>query len=222
MIQFKNKHGAASMGFEFLERLIVDIKNTHAAVSERWAKSPDYKKINLSSRLVIDVMDAERNHPEYMEYILKYRSFLYEELTSYCLELGEKNCESRVKNQNSIECKLAKYMGDRGNGAKLNGEIPLKKCLNDLFGIRYIFEKNVYTLTEILEHIKTVFPELKVMDSSKNGYRGVHVYFQGDNYTFPWELQIWNIEDAANNKISHSKYKQEYTKWEKQSEEEVE
>ena len=37
-----------------------------------------------------------------------------------------------------------------------------------------------------------------------------------DNYIFPWELQIWRIEDSNLNKISHRKYKQAYTKWEKE------
>lgn len=40
------------------------------------------------------------------------------------------------------------------------------------------------------------------------------VYFKEDNFSFQWELQVWNKEDEENNINSHKKYKQDYTKWE--------
>lgn len=210
------------MSFPYLDRLIENIAEEHRIVSEKWKSSDDYIGINLSKKLVVDVMDPKRKHPEYMEYIFKHRSFLNEELTLYSLELNNKCCETRVKTQNSTESKLFKYMNGREGKSNLHGEMSLNKCLNDLYGLRYIFKENVYTLDEVIEHVKTVFPDLKVINSSKDGYKGVHVYFKENNYTFPWELQIWNSADAQGNKISHSKYKQEYTKWESQSEQEVE
>ena len=95
------------------------------------------------------------------------------------------------------------------------GRIPIKKCLNDLFGIRYIIKEEI-SLELIKNHIKIQFPKLKTIVALRDSYRAIHVYFQRDNYIFPWELQIWRIEDSNLNKISHRKYKQAYTKWEKE------
>lgn len=57
------------------------------------------------------------------------------------------------------------------------------------------------------------------MDSSKKegNYKAIHVYFNKDNYAFPWELQIWNKQDEENNLESHKKYKQDYIKWESEN-----
>ena len=54
----------------------------------------------------------------------------------------------------------------------------------------------------------------KYIDSSKQIYRAVHLYFRADNQSFPWELQIWNRCDAETNFESHKEYKQAYTIWE--------
>ena len=94
--------------------------------------------------------------------------------------------------------------------------MPLKKCINDLYGIRYIFKEDI-ELSKIIEHVKEKYPKLRYIDSSKNGYRAVHLYFYKDNFDFPWELQIWNTKDINNNRHLHEKYKQGYTVWEKES-----
>ena len=49
----------------------------------------------------------------------------------------------------------------------------------------------------------------------------MHIYFKEDNYTFPWELQIWLEQDEKNNLISHAKYKEDYAQWEKRAKEET-
>lgn len=67
------------------------------------------------------------------------------------------------------------------------------------------------------EHLTKKYPFLKVIDSSKLTYKAIHVYFKVDNYSFPWELQIWNKNDEMNNIYSHQKYKQDYVRWEKES-----
>ena len=43
-----------------------------------------------------------------------------------------------------------------------------------------------------------------------------HIYFQGlrgDNFSFPWELQIWSKSDEKKNIDSHYKHKQSYKEW---------
>jgi hypothetical protein len=48
----------------------------------------------------------------------------------------------------------------------------------------------------------------------RNKYIATHVYFKKDNFSFPWELQIWNKKDEEENILSHKMYKQHYIKWE--------
>lgn len=123
-----------------------------------------------------------------------------------------KNCKinTRVKTQNSIEFKTKNYSENHENG-----KVPINKCFNDLFGIRIILEQNLKH-KDIQSFIKEKHKDLKCIDSSKKegNYKATHVYFSTNNYTFPWELQIWNKADEENNLKSHEKYKQDYVKWE--------
>ncbi len=212
------------MDFVSLDNFIRDIQEWHNQVAELWEQSEDYKNINLAKKLVKDVVDDGTQ--DYLEgYIFKHRAFLNQETAVYAVELGQRDyacckIESRVKNQNSILDKLATYRKSGLSGREsLNGEVPLKKCLNDLFGIRYIIEEKDIDLDGIEDHTKAVFHNLKVIKRDVRGYKGVHIYFQKNNYIFPWELQIWRSEDEKSNKDLHHEYKQEYTKWEKESHE---
>lgn len=93
------------------------------------------------------------------------------------------------------------------------GKYPIIKCLNDLFGFRYIYEgeTDVQEVTDIL--MRGNFP-YKCIDASKNGYVAVHIYIEGTNREFPWEFQIWNKKDSSQNYSAHKIYKQDYTEWE--------
>ena len=206
------------MNLTDLDNLIRYISEIHSDTASRWETSGYFKGINLAKTCVIDVMDTSR-HPEYLEYIFCHRSFLCDSTIEYGLEFAARGCESRVKTQNSTESKLAYYMkNDRETGrGSLGGEVPLKKCLNDLFGIRCFVSDSGCRLCDIIEYVESRSGGLKVLDSSKDDYKGVHIYFQKNNRAFPWELQIWRTEDIAGNKRSHGLYKQEYTKWESES-----
>ena len=65
----------------------------------------------------------------------------------------------------------------------------------------------------------TKYSDLKCINSSKDEYNATHIYFKKDNYTFQWELQVWNKVDEANNINSHERYKQDYVKWENENKE---
>jgi len=197
-----------------LDILIEKIIEKHNSVYEKWKNSDNFRNVNLKKYLVSDIMD--NSHPDYLEYIFKYRSFLNDNIIFITTDFLDNNYEYRVKTQNSTESKLSTYMGNDNTLKRenLGGKVPINKCLNDLFGIRYVFRNRSYEFIKIIEHINEVFPKLKVIDSSKNGYKAVHVYFKVDNFSFPWELQIWNEEDYSQNKSSHGIYKQEYTTWE--------
>lgn len=55
---------------------------------------------------------------------------------------------------------------------------------------------------------------VKVIKTYHKEYNAIHIYFKENNYTFPWELQIWLKEHETKNLNSHKMYKQDYTKWE--------
>lgn len=118
---------------------------------------------------------------------------------------------ARVKSQNSIEYKLENYTKNHNNG-----EGPLNKCFNDIYGIRVIFEDEI-NFDEIKKFIDLNYPNLKCIDSSKKEYMATHIYFKKDNFSFPWELQIWEKKHEISNINSHEKYKQEYKKWENEN-----
>ncbi|MDZ7857451.1 hypothetical protein [Sphaerotilus sp.] len=41
---------------------------------------------------------------------------------------------------------------------------------------------------------------------------GLHVYFKNkSNFYFPWELQIWDIQDIASNIQNHEKFKRGFS-----------
>ena len=209
------------MDYKNLETLIAKINTAHAEISYRWEKSDDYVKINLARKYVIDIFRSS-SVSDLLDIIFKYRNFLCSESLNFGLELSSLGYEFRVKNQNSIESKLAVYMhkGEEA-GHALNGEIPLIKCVNDLFGARYILKDKDGSLQDVFDWLKIKYPKLRITDSSKNDYKAIHVYFKQNNTTFPWDLQIWKQSDAAANKESHKKYKQDYTNWEKESKKEV-
>lgn len=118
---------------------------------------------------------------------------------------------SRVKSQNSIEYKINNYMSEKHN----NGKNPINKCFNDLYGIRIILSGS-FKYDEIKEFVEKRY-SLKCINSSKGEYVATHIYFKKNNYSFQWELQVWDKEHEINNIRSHEKYKQDYTKWEKEN-----
>lgn len=120
---------------------------------------------------------------------------------------------SRVKAQNSIEYKIYNYMTEKHE----YGKVSLNKCFNDLYGIRIIFKDDV-EYKDIKRFINEEYKgKLKCYNASKGEYVATHIYFKKDNYSFQWELQIWNKSNYETNIISHEHYKQSYTKWEKEN-----
>lgn len=146
---------------------------------------------------------------------MRYRQFLNDRALKLTMsfESLKLSCvvDTRIKARNSIEYKIYRYIQEHSDG-----EIPINKCFNDLFGIRIICEEKL-TNKQVSELIKNKFKNLKCIDSSKKDYKATHIYFKQDNFNFQWELQVWNKEDEINNINSHEKYKQDYVKWEKEN-----
>lgn len=197
--------------FEDLGKLIVAIQSNYDRICDIWIRNED-KPINLKKKLVINVMEDA----EILKSIWRYRSLINDEIINIMFDLHTMHYDnstvtSRVKAQNSIEFKLENYIAYHEGG-----RIPIKKCLNDLLGIRIVIDGN-FAYQEVKQYMNEKFPDYKCIDSSKLSYIATHVYFENGNSVFPWELQIWKKKDEKDNFISHKEYKQDYTKWEKEN-----
>jgi len=195
-----------------LIKLIREIQKEYLTINDTWKSSSFYKKINMRKALV---KNAYQNQ-DILSYAFDYVNFLneYVELGFKFQGVVDYTINTRVKAKNSIQSKIEKYVQ-----RKENGEIPLNKCLNDLFGVRIILEEEI-DYHEINKLIKKYFPRLKCILAIRGDYQAIHIYFGKENsYNFQWELQIWDKKHERTNFLSHARYKQEYTKWEKENKE---
>lgn len=195
---------------EMLDHLIKEISQIYKKISQKWSKDKGYNEINLKKNCIVKIQTDELLG----NLIRNYRDFLMRDEDIICFPLALNqigHISTRIKLQNSIEYKIDNYV--------LNhecGNVPINKCLNDLFGLRVIIAEEI-SHKDIQNYITNKYPDLKCIDSSKGEYIATHVYFKYDNFSFPWELQIWKSSDKDKNFNSHKQYKQEYTKWERES-----
>lgn len=199
---------------EELDRLIIFVLKKYDELLKEWKQSELYEPINQKKMLVKDVDE----HSNILNVIFNYRSFINKKNLFLKMAFDELKLKSeintRVKAQNSIEYKINNYMSPKHE----YGMVPLNKCFNDLYGIRIIFDESVdhYAIKSYLEN--KYKGKIKCIDSSKEeGYVATHVYFKNDNYSFLWELQIWDKFHEKSNITLHEQYKQEYTKWENEN-----
>ena len=195
-----------------IKKLIDFIEKTYLKISKDWTKDDKYHPLNMKTSRVENIYNDEK----LLLYVFNYRTFINEHtinITDDIQGLGLLNTvNTRVKALNSIQDKIEKY-----ENKKESGKIPIKKCLNDIFGLRIILNKSI-SYDEIIKYIEDNYTNLKCIKAFRGEYKAVHVYFgNDDNMKFQWELQIWNKEDEHTNLVSHAKHKQEYTKWEKEN-----
>ncbi len=74
-----------------------------------------------------------------------------------------------------------------------------------------------FSKENIMKLVKEKYNNIKCISSIRGEYKAIHLYFKEDNFSFPWELQIWNKCDESANILSHAKYKQQYVEWEKKN-----
>lgn len=194
--------------FEDLDIIISKIQVNYDKICSLWDERCQ-DKINLKKNMVINV----RQNPEIINTIIKYRALLNDVAPEIGFEIygvmyNNSTVSFRVKTQNSIEYKIDNYIKNH-----LRGEIPLRKCFNDLMGIRIIIDVG-FEHKDVCDFMKKYYKNYKCINSSKNEYIATHIYFEKGNLYFPWELQVWQKNDEENNIKSHSLYKQRYTKWE--------
>lgn len=195
-----------------IQILINFINKTYNTISKGWTKDSKYHPLNMKKQRVENIYNDEK----LLLYVFNYRAYINEHtinITKDIQNLGLSNSvNTRVKALNSIQDKIEKY-----ENKEESGKIPIKKCLNDIFGLRIILNQAI-PYEEIEKYIKEKYPLLKCIKAFRGEYKAIHLYFgNDDNMKFQWELQIWNKEDEHANLISHAKHKQEYTKWEKEN-----
>lgn len=154
-----------------------------------------------------------------INYIYSYAEFL-NNIKDLSFDIQDLNLSSkvtsRIKQTNSIQEKLKRYMTDKHQ----YGEVQLKKCLNDILGFRIVLNE-FDSHEDVINILSERFEKIKVVNADKEDYVAVHAYFMtGDNKNFQWELQIWNKKDEMTNLLSHHKYKQDYISWETDTEKE--
>lgn len=197
-----------------LDELINFIQTEYIQLTNKWEQSGYYIKINLKNNQVYDLLENKTM----LDNIVNYREFLNQNNIQLMMDFKKFNSANatiniRTKAKNSIEFKIENYIKNHEDG-----KIPINKCFNDLFGIRIICNEEL-SFDKVFKLVNNKYSNLKCIDSSKNEYKATHIYFKKDNFTFQWELQVWNKTDERRNINSHEKYKQDYIKWENENKE---
>ena len=113
--------------------------------------------------------------------------------------LEEIALDFRIKSTDSIELKYERYYPNR----------QVRQVFNDILGFRAFCDD----YNELIALDSTRF---RIVDMSKgksidDGYRGVHLYFQKDNFHYPIEVQFNTLYDRQLNNWLHSYlYKKNY------------
>ncbi|MCP2040141.1 hypothetical protein L1281_000721 [Neisseria sp. HSC-16F19] len=176
------------------ERLIREINRIHAQYSQDYFETGKVEKVNLSHTL--------RKVP--LAHILNYRLVLHEAINDYLAFADVRGIDFfyRVKTAESIHDKIRRY-SERDN------QYPVNNILNDIFGARVILPSaDVAAILQRLDDWKTEYGLKNWYLRDVDDYIGIHVYFKNaSNFYYPWELQIWDEQDAAANIRSHQLYK---------------
>ncbi len=184
---------------EKTERLIREINLIHAKYSQDYFETGKVQKLNLSRTL--------KNIP--IEHILSYRLNLHEAINDYLLFADTKdiNFYYRIKTSESIQYKINRYL-------QRQNQYPVNNILNDIFGARIVLPSNdIQVILEKLDDYKEKYGLKNWYLRDIEGYIGIHVYFKNaSNFYYPWELQIWDENDAIGNIKSRQAYKRDFVK----------
>ena len=177
------------------ERLIREINRIHAQYSQDYFETGKVAKVNLSR--------TPAHVPT--EHILSYRLNLHEAINDYLAFADTRGIDFfyRVKTAESIADKIRRYT-EREN------QYPVNNILNDIFGARVILpSESVAEIMQRLDDWKAQYSLKNWYLRDRNGCIGLCVYFE-PNDCYPWELQIWDEKDAAENIRNHIAYKRQF------------
>ncbi len=105
----------------------------------------------------------------------------------------------RIKSMESISNKYDRYYPDR----------QMRQVFNDILGFRAFCD----SYSQVIKLESDIF---RIVDMSKgkghdDGYRGVHLYYQKDNFHYPIEIQFNTLYDRQlNNWLHDNVYKKNY------------
>ncbi len=178
---------------ERIKQLVSEINRIHKDFSTKYFDTGAIDKVKLS-RTIKNVPSA---------HIYKYRLTLHESINDYLMTADiDIKYFYRVKTRESIDDKIQRY-------EQREDQYPVNNWLNDIFGARIILTAS--EIAEIIEALDDWQDELNLKNwylRDKEGYKGLHIYFKNSsNFYFPWELQIWDVEDLESNIANHEKFK---------------
>ncbi|MEB3164077.1 MAG: hypothetical protein VKK80_12670 [Prochlorothrix sp.] len=178
------------------QQLVSEINRLHRDFSKDYFETGRVEKINLS-RTITRVP---------IPHIYNYRLTLHESINDYLMTADiDIKYFYRVKTRESIDDKLERF-------STREDQYPVNNWLNDIFGARIIL--TAAEITTIMDLLDDWQDELSLKNwylRHKEGYRGLHIYFKNrSNFYFPWELQIWDIEDIQSNIQNHEKFKRNF------------
>ncbi|WP_208558926.1 hypothetical protein [Marinilactibacillus kalidii] len=203
-----------------LQELVKAINDHHLEISSSWVDSTELKVLNLKKNRIDHIVDEELRliDVEFLKMIDDYHHFLNIQTIDieYEFDFKDFDVRTRIKQKDSIVNKLIHY--GKKTSKEGVGVIPINKCMNDIFGIRIIFENIDHNDASFTDNIKKLCEKynLRKVIKTEDEYLATHLYFKNEkNIFFPWELQIWSKEDSIRNEASHKKHKikRQYTKW---------
>lgn len=178
------------------KQLIKGINCLHFDFSNDYFEKGRIEKINLSRT----IQHVPAPH------IYKYRLVLHESINDYLMTANiEIKYFYRVKTRESIDDKIERY-------SSREDQYPVNNWLNDIFGARIILTADeINSVMDLLDEWQEELGLKNWYLRNKEGYRGLHIYFKNkSNFYFPWELQIWDVEDIKSNIQNHEKFKRNF------------
>ncbi len=157
-------------------------------------------KVNGLSIEILDKLSYHSNLGKSLKQNLHY--FDYKELMKELLEmtlwlqrsqeLEDIALDYRIKSIDSIDLKYHRYFPDN----------QTRKVFNDILGFRAFCDD----YKSILNEESSIFRVVDMTSGKANddGYRGVHLYYQKDNYHYPIEVQFNTLYDRQINNWLHA------------------
>ena len=175
------------------QQLVSEINRLHLDFSNAYFEPGKIEKINLSRTI--------QHVPT--QHIYQYRLNLHECVNDYLMTSNITiQYFYRVKTRESIDDKIHRY-------SSREDQYPVNNWLNDIFGARIILNaKEIKTIMELLDGWQEEFYLNNWCLRKSDNYCGLHIAFKHiNNFSFPWELQIWNDQDLQSNIKNHEKLK---------------
>jgi len=179
-----------------VKKLISEINRLHSLFSNEYFQSGKIDKVNLSKTI--------KHIP--LSHIYKYRLTLHESINDYLMEADiEVKYFYRVKTRESIDDKIQRY-------SSRENQYPVNNWLNDIFGARIVLSfEEIASVMNLLDEWQDELGLKNWYFRQNEAYKGLHIYFKNrSNFYFPWELQIWDLEDVQSNIKNHEKFKRNF------------